>query len=456
MSSNPLARAHRRRAVRRLAGIGAILLSGACHGLLDVSNPTIVQDNDIADASGANSRRLSVSAQLNTSFTAIAQDVALFTDEWHLDRVAFGSGPAVSMQATLDQRDSQGYEALYTRDVGGSTGDPHLGYLDAIVAFADVAIPAIHAYTPDSLEGDFLAQLFTIKAFAVLQMAEDICPGFPINEVSNALPVFNPPYSTDSAIGYAISLLDSADASVHDSTRFRDFARILRGRALEDLGQYTAAAAAVADVSTDFVYTTENHPGAYVPKTAYCKFANCQNYVMADVEGGNGLPFISANDPRMFATRLGPSVRSAADTDYWSGKYPTNTTPAAIASGVEARLIEAEAALNAGDPSWFATLNTLRATMFSPAIAAIPTIPTTMDAQVDLLYQERAFWLYLTGRRLGDVRRLIRHYSRDPETVFPTGNYPLGGVYKGATAIPFVLATEAAQNPHLTSGCTTR
>jgi hypothetical protein len=177
---------------------------------------------------------------------------------------------------------------------------------------------------------------------------------------------------------------------------------------------------------------------------------------MSNREGTTGLPFVSANDPRTFATLLGRSVLSAADSDYWSGKFPTATTSAVLAGGIEARLIEAEAALNTGDPSWFATLNTLRATMFTPAIPAIQTMPSTTAAQVDLLYQERAFWFYLTGRRLGDLRRLVRNYGRDPETVFPTGNYPVGGTYQGATAIPFVFATEAAQNPHLTSGCTTR
>lgn len=86
----------------------------------------------------------------------------------------------------------------------------------------------------------------------------------------------------------------------------------------------------------------------------------------------------------------------------------------------------------------------------------VASVPTTMAAQVDLLYGERAFWLYLTGRRLGDLRRLIRNYGRDAETVFPTGNYLLGDTYKGATAIPFIQVMEARYNPHITSGCAVR
>jgi hypothetical protein len=50
----------------------------------------------------------------------------------------------------------------------------------------------------------------------------------------------------------------------------------------------------------------------------------------------------------------------------------------------------------------------------------------SVDGNVDLLFQERGFWLFTTGQRLGDLRRLIRQYGRDPESVFPTGVSPLG------------------------------
>jgi len=192
------------------------------------------------------------------------------------------------------------------------------------------------------------------------------------------------------------------------------------------------------------------------PSFTYCGDMYCENMVVADRQGGNGQPFLSAKDPRVLSVAVGLSIINPADSVFFNAKYTTNTTPIVVASGVEARLIEAEAALQAGDPSWFATLNTLRATAISPAMPTLAVIPSTKTAQVDLLYTERAFWLYLTGHRLGDLRRLIRNYGRDAEAVFPTGNYPLGGTYQPATAIPFILSTERAQNPYLTTGCTMR
>ena len=44
--------------------------------------------------------------------------------------------------------------------------------------------------------------------------------------------------------------------------------------------------------------------------------------------------------------------------------------------------------------------------------------PGTPDGRVDLLFHERAFWLYLTGHRQGDLRRLIRDCSGGAGTAF--------------------------------------
>jgi hypothetical protein len=127
-----------------------------------------------------------------------------------------------------------------------------------------------------------------------------------------------------------------------------------------------------------------------------------------------------------------------------------------MASGVEARLIEAEAALSHGDPNWLSILNDLRnhgiqeisttptsvdtvyapgtgAILFTTVGATLPGLPSLTDpgtdaARIDLLFRERAYWLFLTGRRLPDMRRLVRQYDRDGSLVFPTGAYPAGPI----------------------------
>jgi hypothetical protein len=56
--------------------------------------------------------------------------------------------------------------------------------------------------------------------------------------------------------------------------------------------------------------------------------------------------------------------------------------------------------------------------------------------QIDVLFRERAFWLYGLGTRVGDLRRLIRQYKRDANAVFPSGPYANGNNPGLPTPIP--------------------
>src|SRR5262249_40014105 len=129
--------------------------------------------------------------------------------------------------------------------------------------------------------------------------------------------------------------------------------------------------------------------------------------------------------------------------------------------------IEAEAALQTGtnDGRWLLLLNHLRQTAWTtivpaasgqlpdlsdpgPAVAA----PDTNRLREDLLFRERALWLYLTAHRQGDLRRLIRQYNRPPDAVYPTGSYPgATGAYGTEITWP-VPASEQTLNPRYT-GC---
>ena len=55
--------------------------------------------------------------------------------------------------------------------------------------------------------------------------------------------------------------------------------------------------------------------------------------------------------------------------------------------------------------------------------------PGDPDGRVRMLFGERARWLFGTGQRLGDLRRLVRQYGYDQSAVFPTGTYAKGGTY---------------------------
>ena len=286
-------------------------------------------------------------------------------------------------------------------------------------------------------------------------MAEDYCAGVPLTQ---ALPAggfaYGMPLTTDSLLGVAEAHFKLALTEAHSNDTVTALASVGLGRALMDRNRYDSAALAVATVPTSFVYNVvgeTNGNNQYSPTfyegslpSAYnnCGGTSC-NFNVADGEGGNGLNFISALDPRLV---LNPGIEETYDGSghgasdsifYYPMKFGYPAAPyIPLATGVEAALIQAEAVLQAGNATQWATdLNNLRAA--APATylqlsAPVPVMtPDSMNATgsaaVQIMFRERAFWLYGTGTRLGDMRRLIRQYGTDGFTasnVYPVGPWP--------------------------------
>jgi hypothetical protein len=107
-----------------------------------------------------------------------------------------------------------------------------------------------------------------------------------------------------------------------------------------------------------------------------------------DVVGGqanlikNALPFASANDPRvpvMNGDQASPRVVAEDQVTrpfYVSLLYKGRFDPLVVCSGVDARLYEAEAGLQAGDvPGMMAVLNALRQARPTIGFTGIPAMP---------------------------------------------------------------------------------
>ncbi|HEY7394309.1 MAG TPA: hypothetical protein VH559_05675 [Gemmatimonadaceae bacterium] len=131
-------------------------------------------------------------------------------------------------------------------------------------------------------------------------------------------------------------------------------------------------------------------------------------------------------------------------------------TDGIVADGIEAALIRLEARLQgntqADRDAVYAGLNALRASG-PPVVPAMTTgAPATQDAAIDLFFKERAYWLWLTGHRLGDLRRLVRNYGHGVESVFPTGTLtsPLIGTYGTSTSVTVPFSER--NNPNF-KGC---
>jgi hypothetical protein len=289
-----------------------------------------------------------------------------------------------------------------------------------------------------------------LNGFTYVIVAEGYCNGIPVGNADDANPKTEILSNVD-LYNRAIAQFDTALATAAASdAKVRNAALIGKARALVNLDRYADAATAVAAVPTDYVYNVE-YSNTTIINDVYDWMYATPNFGPSDREGGNGLNYVSSRDPRIKvdATQTRPGQDG---TPIWRTlMFTRGDAPVPLATGIEARLIEAEDMLDKNNVTgWLGKLNAARATL-----AALPTLadPGTPAGRVDLLFRERAFWMYFTSHRVGDLRRLVRQYGRAPNTVWPTGSYFKGGVYGPDMNLP---PSQAERNNPEYKGCTNR
>jgi starch-binding outer membrane protein, SusD/RagB family len=315
------------------------------------------------------------------------------------------------------------------------------------------------------------AEMLNLTGYSYLVFAEDYCSGIPFDSIApNGKIFYGQPLTTDSMYARAMKdfqaalVIAAADSAANGDAKGIEqlsVSRIAQARVLLDEGQFANAANLAALVPLSFVYAMEGSSNSPREYNGVWYFTTQLAFSVADNEGGNGLDFVSGNDPRVPSLDVGTPGFSGVGQDFISEELytgPTSNTP--LATGLEAALIVAESELNAGQTGpWAATLNSLRrssGTLLASgeAIDSLPADSTTgasSTLQVGVMFRERAFWLYLTGHRLSDMRRLIRQYHRPANQVFPTGLDVVTGSPYG-TSIEFPVSSDESNNPR-SHGC---
>jgi starch-binding outer membrane protein, SusD/RagB family len=313
-------------------------------------------------------------------------------------------------------------------------------------------------------------EMLSLSGFAYLFFAENFCSGVPISQATfdNRL-IYGRPLTTAELLDTAIARFDSA-LKVSGDAEMTALASVGKGRALLDQGDAAGAAAAVSGVPTTFAYLLEHSENTDRENNGVFKGnVSDQRYSVADGEGVNGLPFLSVPDPRT------PYVLDPAETGFDGTtplfdnlRYGDRKASISLATGVEARLIQAEAALRAGDTlagsGFYAALNQPRANPAerpyfdnttragTPPIGVLanlaPVDAAVAGGAVNLLFNERARWLWLTAHRLSDLRRLVRQYDRAADAVFPTGPYFKSQQPTYGTDVNFPIPLDEANNPN--------
>lgn len=318
------------------------------------------------------------------------------------------------------------------------------------------------------------AHVLSLAAYTYVSLGEAFCSAVPISiPVTSADAAVPGPMLTTSqlfdsaAVRFTLAITGLGNGTDAMTVSRRNLASVGLGRALLDNAKYAAAAAAVATVPTSFVYFNEHSSNTGLEQNSLWNLnGSNRRYTVADSEGTNGLRFRSANDPRIPWLDQKRNGFDNTTRLYEQLRYDGPGAHVPLAGGIEARLIEAEAALKTGDiTTWLSKLNALRADVrnlmnarfidyttnnpnaFVTNTTLAPlTDPGTDQARVNLMFSERGFWLYATGHRLGDLRRLIRQYGRGAETVFPSGAWAKGGNY--GTDVNLIVPFTEENNPN--------
>jgi hypothetical protein len=304
-------------------------------------------------------------------------------------------------------------------------------------ATADTALARVEGWTDAEVANRtrLIGQLAAYAGYSLTLLGEGMC---------SAAINLSPEMTPDSLFAEAKLRFDKAvaAAATANDAHTLNLARLGRARALQNRGNLAAAeadatlvpASFVANMSTDDVNTRRQN---FVFVHTGQNFHSSVGPAFRDVQL-NGAP-----DPRVLVTNTG-RAGTAPNTVVWTAnKYPTRTSPIAIAKYAQAQLIVAEARAAASDVMGAQNaINNARNTR-----AGMPQYDATgqTPAQVrDQVIEERRRELFLEGHRLGDIRRYQLPLNPLPDTPYTTG----GGNYGNQRCFP-LPDVERINNPNI-------
>ncbi len=486
----------------RLRGALSLLLAAgaltACNRdkILQVTDPDIINPSNLGSAEAAEALRVGALSRVSDVTGGLQGSGSLNEGIFHFSGVVADEWRSTDTFVQRDEADSRSITESNSAMTLEARG------LHRIRTAANQAIASLRQWKPADTAS--VGQMYWARGWAEMSIAENFCNGMPLSSLDAANNiVYGEPLMNVEIYNRAIASFDSAvqnaPAGVARADTVKWLAGIEKARVQLDLGDVAGAGTTItaAAVPDNFKFSM-SYTQALGDNQIWALNNSAGRWMPGNNEGIVGLNFFSANDPRVPMCIGGSAAcktfdpnqtRSISfDNNFGTGSFlvqlvwPTREADIAIAMGTEARLIEAEVALRTNDvTTWLAKLNQLRANFNTfkqpsdpcsattqvngcppvPVGGALPALtdPGTQTAREDLLFRERAFWLWSTGHRLADMRRLVRPtseggFGRAENTVFPNGPYYKGGVY--GTDKFLVIPQAEHNNPEFVKGCLDR
>lgn len=430
----------------------ALLLGGCDLGLLGVDDPDLVEPDDLTSPTGLEARRMGAIGDFAVAYsgpggsglaTSHVPTTGLLADEFQ------HTGPA-PWKTKLDMRRA----GPSNRQIERFHRTLHRARRAAESA-ARVFREAAEAERRERT----LAEMNALAGYSYVFFGEAFCSGVPFSRITpEGRREFGEPRTTTEILRTAVDRFDRAREAASRAGRDRlvNLARVGKARALLDLDEAAGAADVASGVPTGFEFLVRHSADTERQRNEIARVGGGGRFSVANREGTNGVAYRSAfeaGDPRTPWKATEIAENAGGVKQFGQLKYRFLDSDVPLATGVEARLIEAEAALRNGELARFESLhNGLRARLDADAVGPIEADTLSAEQRVTFHFRERALWLWLTGHRLGDLRRLVRQYGRSVEAVYPTGAYfrPNFGSYGSQAVLP-VPASER-NNPEF-SGC---
>ena len=447
-----------RRGVTRLAGL-AVLAGALSSCTLDVFDPDVVTPDDISDPASLPIAITGVVGDWQLAHDGYARYSGMLVDEF----ISSGTLPA---RVQVDVR---------RMEIDNAALNAHVYELIHVVRFSsDNLVQSAQGLVGDpEANQDLVSEAIAVGqlygGYARILLAEGYCysilgGGDPENVNHESAPVL-----PDARMQDALSLLQAAEASA-TAAGFPDLAnaaRVGQARSFMFVGSYSQAASAVANVLSGFTFLSQfsaNDPSQYngVYDFTYGDFRtirwtvgdgtqperNFEAWPYYDEWVDAGL--IEPDPDPSWAVSQVSSILVHLQLIYGGGTAPPNASgqaaPILIASGFEADMMKAEAAYRAGDLFGAeAIINARLTTGDNPHGAVFDAVDLTGDLTADLGELAKAFaaGTWLTGYRLGNIRRLLRSDGLD---LYPS-------TQPGRDASFPVSKQELDNNPDINAAC---
>jgi hypothetical protein len=408
-----------------LVGLAAAAVGTTGCGLLDVQTQTQITESQLQDPANASLIVNGAVSDFECALGAYVVGMGLLADE-------FESAGGAALFFDWDRRTQDPGSGTYA--VGNCLADQtQMGtYRPMSTAryTADNALALLQGWTDAQVPGrqGLIATAEAYSGFSRIYMGEGFC----------SAAFDNGPELTPAQVFAQAE--EKFTAAINDATAAGDAdlalaARVGRARARLNQNKLADAAADANLVPIDFVWNANYSASAFRSQNQVNNMHFRTNNIIVSAPFRN-LTFDGVPDPRLKVADAGRPSADPLRRLWLTSKYPAQDSPIALATGVEAKLILAEAV---GGQQAVDIINALHTRVGLPATFNA-TDPTVIKAQI---VDERRREFFADGHRAYDINRYNLALNPPAGTV-----HPQGGTYGNQRCLP-LPDIERNSNPNL-------